>query len=199
MANEAQISLGTAVEVSGEIAGHGDCCCADVSGECCGTSCSRMPRYFDITFSGVDDCGTCSAGACYDSDCPSCSDWLNASFTVEWYPDLCSWRWCDSCNPEGCSEVVKMVHMTIYASTIVIAAGYIIGGPCATDSELSTYCYRDMYTIPSTSDCDKCGDLPLTRTDTRLSPCIYSGTCSSGGVSTWRLRGKEGTAVLSQA
>ncbi len=95
MANEARQDVdGTALEISGAIAEHDDCCCCDEltcfcddnpseceadANRCCGDSCTERPINIIVTFTGVTKCGTeCSNGSRCDIDPHGGSDCCDA-------------------------------------------------------------------------------------------------------------------------
>jgi len=187
MANEArQETDGTALDVSGTIAEHDDCCCGDDCNDgcpcplfpdciddpinhCCGAedNCGAVPEWLDVTFNDLTDCGTDSCAGC------TCDLFYETTFTQRHGVGGC-----------GYSSTTTCAHPHTRSLSITIS-----DDECVVEANVSGLrsCFDGghTYTSGEKENCDRCyGAMPITVTNGRSCGGDTDGCHASGGTAT---------------
>ena len=134
----------------GRIVTDCDCCgpgYETISGSCCGQYCDEMPRFLQLTVSGLTSCGE------RNPECPSAEE-FNGVYILEWFED-CLWQYIEDFLP-ACSYYLKarfyMTGAATYAIQMVMMDGFS-----------GIFNAFDTFTgTPDWTNCWKCTEFPIT-------------------------------------
>lgn len=86
-------NTGLVIASGGLIAASADCCCGPemIAGTCCGSGCTEMPKYLNVSFEGITNSGTIRNTPWYCSNEGICADECNLDYVLE-HTTGCTWR-----------------------------------------------------------------------------------------------------------